>query len=120
MGFGPKVPDAASGASRVREIVALLYPERATPAALDWFERLARVLLESREELSFSHILRFLVDPDWRREVLSKSPAGDNPWPAFGDRPIAPAELDPDFAWLLEDRLAADTEGWVNPDPPPA
>lgn len=107
MGFGPKAPDAAAARQAVRDLIALLYPERATPAALDALERLTAALLEAKVPLSFARIQQFLADPNWRQWVLERAPAARPAWEPYAGRTIAAEELDPDFAWLLADRLAA-------------
>lgn len=116
MGFGPTVPDRDEALRAIGEIVSALYPERATPSALAALKHVAATILAARAPLSFQTIDRFLRDPDWRAFLLSRAPDQAPDWASTAGRPIAPQALDPDFAWLLQDRLAANEE--EPPSPP--
>lgn len=107
MGFGPKAPDVESGVAHVRELIDMLYPEHATPRALDILSQLTRILLTARVPLSFAHIHRLLQDDTWRHWVEERLPEPlPAPW-THEQGPIDPTRLDPDFGWLLADRLEA-------------
>ncbi|MCY0897416.1 MAG: hypothetical protein OWU33_00535 [Firmicutes bacterium] len=122
MGFGPRTPDVESGVNAVKDLIALLYPERATPQALALFEHSARLLLQARAALTFENIARLWQDPVWRQWLLDRaSPTPDAAfWQPYRDRAVALAELDADFDWLIKDRLAQNEEFWRNAnDGPP-
>lgn len=107
MGFGPTQPDAASAARAVRSIIELLYPERATPHALHVLDQLVGTLLRAKVPISFTMMQRFLQDPKWRAEILSTLPGDSQTWSSYEGRSIDSDALDPNFGWLLRDRLAA-------------
>ncbi len=112
MGFGPHLRDRDDAVQAVVDIVSLLYPERATPCALSLLAAIARTLLTAGEPLEFMAMARFLSDPDWRHAVLADAPDQAPKWSAQTGQAIDPAALNPDFAWLLRDRLnAGDNHG---------
>lgn len=117
MGFGPTVPDRDQALRAIGEIVSTLYPERATPSALAALKDVARALLAARAPLSFHTIDRFLGDPGWRAYLLTRAPDQAPAWERQAGLKIAPEALDPDFAWLLRDRLAAEAGGPADEDP---
>lgn len=106
MGFGPKAPDPQRGAQAVVDIVTTLYPERSTETCLLVLKSLAEALLVARAALSFETMAKFLADPAWRQDILGRVPNPDPRWNTWDGKPIDPDMLDPDFAWLLRDRLA--------------
>jgi hypothetical protein len=95
-----------------------LYPERATPHALEVLDRLVTLLLDSGAPLSFRSMDRLLADPAWRQTLLERAPASRPFFASAADAPIPPSRLDPDFAWLLHDRLAADPDQAPDPKGP--
>lgn len=105
MGFGPKASDPQQGAQAVVDIVTTLYPEHSTETCLQVLRSLAESLLVARAALSFETMARFLADPNWRKDILSRIPSPDPRWDAWDGEPIDPELLDRDFAWLLRDRL---------------
>ncbi|MBX5467945.1 MAG: hypothetical protein K6U14_10725 [Firmicutes bacterium] len=105
MGFGPTLPDRRRAVEAVRDIVTLLYPEHATPAALAWLEAIAAALLEARAALSFRTMAQFLADPDWRRIILERAPEARGPWAPYEGQPLDPSALDPHLGALFADRL---------------
>jgi hypothetical protein len=106
MGFGPRARDEEAARQAVRDIVELLYPDRATPSCLDVLDRLAVALWRGGRRISFEAMARFLADPKFRAEVLDGT-AEAGRWTSWAGRPIAPESLDADFAALLSDRLTA-------------
>ncbi|MDA8194340.1 MAG: hypothetical protein M0Z53_10130 [Thermaerobacter sp.] len=120
MGFGPKARDIASGVDAVKQIVALLYPERSTDQALAMLSALAEVLLTAQVPLSFEHMARFLRDPAYRHWALQRLPEPlDGFWTLYAGRAVPEQALDPDFAWLLADRLQTAREQAGLADLPP-
>ena len=84
MGFGPKAPSVDSGVQAVKDLIELLYPERATPAVLELFAASARALLTAKAALSFENIQRFWQDPEWREWIQSRwQTPFDGPWDRF-------------------------------------
>lgn len=111
MGFGPRASNVAQGVQAVEEIVRLLYPERATERAVWILGRIAEALLAARVALHFQHIDRFLRDPDWRQWVLSRiEPSRPGFWDLYPGEALEPDQLDPDFGWLVADRLQTTQE----------
>jgi hypothetical protein len=106
MGFGPRARNEEAARQAVRDIVELLYPERATAECLAVLDRLAVALWRGGRPVSFPAMARFLADPTYRAKVLDQSPEAPR-WAPWGDRPIAPETLNADFAALLSERLAA-------------
>ena len=111
MGFGPKTPDVESGVQAVAELMELLYPERSTPQALMLLRASARALLSAKAPLTFDNIARFWQDPQWRRWIQGRwdSPL-PGPWDGWDSVSVDPSQLDPNFGWLLADRIAANRE----------
>lgn len=107
MGFGPSLPSDKQAVQAVLDIVALLYPERATTEALSVLKSVSSVLLAARAPMSFESIDRFLANPDWRQHILERAPEHESDWAQYAGRSIPPTDLDADFAWLLGDRLRA-------------
>lgn len=107
MGFGPKMPDVAAGVEAVKGLIAMQYPDRATPQTLNVIASIADVLLAAGAALSFDNIERFLNNPTWREEMLQRHPHRPEQWNPYRNRPIAPQELDDNFAWILHERLQA-------------
>ncbi len=107
MGFGPKASDPESGAQAVVDVVTTLYPEHSTTTCLTVLKNLAETLLSARAVLSFDSMAKFLQDPDWRQDILARASNPGTSWDAWVGEPIAPESLDPNFAWLLQDRLSA-------------
>jgi len=107
MGFGPNLPDTHQAVRAVLDIVSLLYPERATDEALAVLQAIASVVLQAKAPMSFESIQRFLDTPDWREQLLERAPEERPAWDRYRGQAIAPAALDPNFAWLLTDRLQA-------------
>ncbi|PSR33738.1 MAG: hypothetical protein C7B46_09045 [Sulfobacillus benefaciens] len=105
MGFGPQTPDAASGAEAVVNIVSILYPEHATLACQAVLRALALAILEAKAPLSFEAMSRFLTDPQWREEILSRGTHPSDVWNPWRGHPINPELLDPDFSWILKERM---------------
>jgi hypothetical protein len=107
MGFGPKTPDVESGVTKVKDLIELLYPERSTPASLELFGQTARALLTARAALTFENVQKFWADPDWRNWVMARWPEKmSGPWDAI-EGSVSLDALDPDFAWLVRDRIRA-------------
>ena len=107
LGFGPRARDGDGARKAISDLILLLYPEHATPAALAALDRLSALLLESGAPLSFRSMDRLLRDPAWREQLLDRAPDSRPAFAWAAGVPILPSELDPDFAWLLQDRLAA-------------
>ncbi len=105
MGFGPQAPNAASGAEAVVNIVSILYPEHATAGCQAVLRALALALLEAKAALSFEMMSRFLSDPEWREEILSRGTNPSDDWSQWRGHPINPELLDPDFSWILKERI---------------
>lgn len=105
MGFGPQAPNAASGAEAVVNIVSILYPEHATVDCQAVLRSLALAILEAKAALSFETMSRFLADPQWREEILSRGTNPSDVWNQWRGHPIKPEMLDPDFSWILKERL---------------
>ncbi|MHB1610289.1 MAG: hypothetical protein ACYCT0_01200 [Sulfobacillus sp.] len=105
MGFGPKASDPESGAQAAVDIINMLYPERSTPRSQEVLRSLALVILKAKAALSFDNMARFLSDPDWREDLLRRAGDQSPNWIDWHGRVILAQELDPDFAWLLNDRL---------------
>ncbi|MCY0878320.1 MAG: hypothetical protein OWU84_05215 [Firmicutes bacterium] len=114
MGFGPKAPDVESGVQAVKDLIALLYPERATPKVLHLVGESARLILEAKAALTFENIARVWRDPEWRQWLLGRtsSEATAAFWNPYGSQALDPAALDSDFGWLIADRLKATQEFW--------
>ncbi|NMP21324.1 hypothetical protein [Sulfobacillus harzensis] len=108
MGFGPKTSSIESGVQAVRDLIDLLYPERATPTVLDLFGQSARALLTAKAALTFENIDRFWRDPAWRDWIQARwAKPISGPWESLSGQAVDPTDLDPDFGWLIADRLAA-------------
>jgi len=107
MGFGPNLPSRREAVQAILDIVSLLYPERATQSALAVLEGIALVLLQAKAPMSFESIDRFLADPGWRSTLLETAATSEEPWQRYTGLAIDPNDLDPDFAWLVNDRLKA-------------
>ncbi len=105
MGFGPKAPDPQSGAQAVVDVVTTLYPEHSTPGCVSVLKSLAQTLLSAKAALSFETMAKFLDDPDWRQDILARVSHPDPRWDQWAGQSIVPDSLDPEFAWLLRDRL---------------
>lgn len=106
MGFGPKAPDVESGVQAVRDLIELLYPDRATDRVLELMGETARALLTAKAALTFENIGRFWQNPAWRRDIMSRwATPLSGPWDVVGHRPADPRDLDPDFGWLINDRI---------------
>jgi len=114
MGFGPRARDRDAARAAIRDLLTLLYPERATDSALRVIDRLATLLLDNGAPLSFRSMARVLADAAWRASLLARSPDSRPFFEPYTGLVIAPRDLDPDFAWLLSDRLEAS-----EPDGPP-
>lgn len=108
MGFGPRARDREAARTAIRELIEVLYPERATPAALHVLDQMATLLLDNGAPLSFRSMHRLLENPAWREELLTRSPDTRAFFSPYTGQAIDAATLDPDFAWLLADRLSAD------------
>lgn len=108
LGFGPKAPDVDSGVQAVKDLIALLYPDRATDRVLDLFASSARALLTAKAALSFENIARLWRDPDWRAWIMDRwDKPLEGPWTEREGEVVEPDSLDPDFGWLIADRLSA-------------
>lgn len=107
MGFGPNLPSTRQAVQAVLDIVGLLYPERATQSALSVLEDISTILLEAKAPMSFQSIQRLLASPAWREDILARAPDRHGRLSTYAGKVIDPAWLDPDFAWLLHDRLKA-------------
>lgn len=108
MGFGPQAPDVESGVRAVKDLIELLYPDRATTSALALFGETARALLSAKAPLTFENVDRFWKDPEWREWIMGRWPeALPGPWEGHGGSAVDPADLDQDFAWLIQDRIQA-------------
>jgi len=107
MGFGPKLPDVESGVEAVTHLISLLYPEHATPRALDLLGHTTRALLAANVPLTFAALDRFWRDGEWRQWVMGRWRAPlAGPWDGLGPAGLAPDTLDADFGWILADRLS--------------
>ena len=108
MGFGPKATSVDDGVQAVRDLIELLYPERADAAVLDLVGSTARALLGAKAALSFENMQRFWIDPEWRDWILARLPAPlGGPWDARRGEAVNLDSLHPDFGWLIRDRLSA-------------
>jgi hypothetical protein len=111
MGFGPRARDREAARTAIRELIEVLYPERATPGALRVLDQMATLLIDNGAPLSFRSMARLLGNPDWRGSLLTRSPDTCAFFAPYAGRAIDAEWLDPDFAWLLCDRLQADPDG---------
>jgi hypothetical protein len=111
MGFGPKARSVDAGVEAVQNLIALLYPERATPEVLELLGASTRALLTAKAALTFENIARFWEDPEWRAWIISRWEAPlPGPWDNAGTHTVSPAELNQHFGWLIADRIAAGRE----------
>lgn len=118
MGFGPKAPDVNAGVQAVKNLIELLYPDRASRSVLELLGSSARALLTAKAPLTFENIARFWQDPDWRQWIMDRWPESlTGPWNDITGA-VEPEELDPDFGWLLADRIAAGKNFDPSTDPP--
>ena len=119
MGFGPKAGSVEDGVQAVRDLMELLYPERAGAEVLDLVGSTARALLTAKAALSFENIQRFWIDPAWRDWILARPDKPlPGPWDAHRGQPVDPASLNPDFGWLIRDRLSATEHFFADTDQP--
>ncbi len=108
MGFGPKMTSVESGVQAVRDLIELLYPERATDKALSLLEYSTRALLSARAALTFENIDRFWRDPQWRSEIMQRwSQPIPGPCDSHDNQALVPDTMDKDFGWLIRDRIQA-------------
>lgn len=118
MGFGPKASSVDAGVQAVRDLIELLYPDQATPKVLDLFGETARALLTAKAALTFENIDRFWQNPEWRQWVRERWPEPlPGPWDSYAGQAVEPKELDPDFGWLIADRLAAGLQDPTKDEP---
>lgn len=119
MGFGPKAGSVEGGVQAVRDLIELLYPERAEAEVLDLVGSTARALLTAKAALSFENIQRFWIDSEWRDWILAraKDPLR-GPWDAHRGQGVDPESLNPDFGWLIRDRLSATEHFFADADGP--
>ncbi|POB10360.1 MAG: hypothetical protein C7B44_13010 [Sulfobacillus thermosulfidooxidans] len=108
MGFGPTTNDPQKGVQAILDLVELLYPERSTASCQTWLGHISLAVLSAHAPLSFVTIDRFLKDAEYRSMILSHPAVPEalaELWKDFSG-PLDASQLDPDLAWLINDRLS--------------
>lgn len=117
MGFGPKPSSVTAGVQAVRDLIELLYPERASKNTLKVLEDTTRALLTAKVPLSFENMDRFWRDVAWRQFVLARIETDrEGPWDAYPATGVSPATVDQNFGWLIDDRLNSGSDWEIESD----